>query len=298
MTYSSEKLTEIEIPFSTVGDYYTLLKPRVMSLVLFTAFVGLLRAPGAHSVFEGFVILLSIALSSGGSGALNMAFEREVDARMSRTRLRPLPMGRIVFSEACAYGLILCVGGGIILGLTTNWFAAFLLWGTSFYYSIIYTLWLKPHTSQSIVIGGLAGAMPPLIAWSAHTGTMAFEPLFMVALIFFWTPPHFWALALLKKEDYACADIPMLPNVAGIFVTKRMIFIYTILVVLISFVPILCGWTGFLYGIIAGVLGGVFMMGSLKLYRENGIQSAKKLFGFSIIYLFGIFIGLLLDMYI
>lgn len=298
MGHISAKLGEVDLPLSTVSDYWSLLKPRVMSLVLFTGVVGFLRAPGSHSIFEGFIILLSIALSSGGSGALNMAFECDIDARMVRTRLRPIPMGRILISEACAFGLILCIGGGIILGLTTHWIAAFLLWGTSFYYSVIYTLWLKPHTSQSIVIGGLAGAMPPLIAWVAHTGSVVLEPIFMVVLIFLWTPPHFWALALLKKEDYAQANIPMLPNIAGIKFTKQMIFIYTIVLVGTSFMSIVCGWTGCFYGIVSGSLGVIFIVGSLKLLREDGVQSAKKLFGFSIVYLFGIFMALLMDGYI
>lgn len=298
MSQVSVKFSPSDLSLSTVYDYVNLLKPRVMSLVLFTACVGLLRAPGECSLFEGFVILLSIAMSSGGSGALNMAFECDVDARMSRTRLRPLPMGRILFSEACAYGLILCAGGGIILGLATHWFAAFLLWGTSFYYSIIYTVWLKPYTSQSIVIGGLAGAMPPLIAWVAHTGRVEIEPLYMVAFIFLWTPPHFWALALLKQEDYAKARLPMLPNVAGIAATKRMIFIYTVLVVFMSFVPLMYGWTGVFYGVSAALAGSVFITSSFRLLRENGIKNAKKLFGISIFYLFGIFLALLIDKYI
>ena len=225
----SVTLTRVEPSIAGVGDYIELMKPRVMSLVVFTALVGLLIAPGHVHPMVGFTALLCIAVGAGAAGALNMWYDADIDARMTRTAARPIPAGRVAPGEALAFGLTLAVGSVVVLGLLINVIAAALLAVTIAFYVVVYTMWLKRRTPQNIVIGGAAGALPPLIGWVAATGSIAVEPVLLFAIIFFWTPPHFWALSLYRTEDYVRAGIPMLPVVAGARETRRQILLYTLL---------------------------------------------------------------------
>ena len=221
-----------------VGDYFALLKPRVMSLVVFTALVGLVIAPGHVHPILAFTSILCIAVGAGASGAMNMAYEADIDALMSRTANRPIPRGRITSSEAMAFGLTLAFFSVMTLGVLVNWLAGGLLAFTIFFYVVVYTIWLKRWTAQNIVIGGAAGALPPVVAWAAATGSLSIEPLLLFLIIFFWTPPHFWALALFRSDDYARAGVPMLPVVAGPDATRLQILLYTIVLVAIAFVSL------------------------------------------------------------
>ena len=225
-----------------VSDYVALLKPRVMSLVVFTAFVGLLLAPGGINPFVGVVAIVCIAVGAGASGALNMWYDSDIDAVMSRTANRPIPAGRMDRDHALALGLVLSAFSVALLGLATNWLAAGLLAFTIFFYAVVYSMWLKRSTPQNIVIGGAAGAFPPMIGWAAVTGSVSIEPIVLFLIIFLWTPPHFWALALYKQGDYGAAGIPMLPNVAGESVTKTQILIYSVVLVAATLVPSLIGF--------------------------------------------------------
>lgn len=278
---------------SGVKDYWELTKPRVMSLVIFTSLVALLVAPMNVGLFKGFMILLAVALSAGGSGVLNMAFEYKRDQMMGRTALRPIAAGRILPSDGIAFGLLLSLAALIIMGLTTHWGAALLLAFTSFFYSVVYTLWLKPYTPQNIVIGGLSGALPPLVAWYAAMGNISFVPIYFVALIFIWTPPHFWALAILKKDDYARADFPMFPNVHGNQKTAQAIFWYSVLLVGFSLLAYPAGISSLWFEVGAGVLGGFLVFKAWRLVqikddaRFNSM--AGPLFAYTIIYLFALF---------
>ncbi len=281
-----------------VGDYIALLKPRVMSLVVFTALVGLLIAPATlHPVVAG-ITLLAIAVGAGASGALNMWYDADIDRAMSRTRERPIPGGRIEPGEALAFGITLAAGSVIVLGLASNWLAAGLLAFTIFFYAVIYTIWLKRRTSQNIVIGGAAGALPPVIAWAAATGGIALEPLILFAIIFFWTPPHFWALALVRAGDYSRAGVPMLPVTAGIAETRRQIWLYSVILFPVGLAPVAAGFAGWLYAGVAVALGGALAWLAERLRRggEGTVgPAAKRLFGFSIIHLFGLFAALLAE---
>src|SRR5689334_6132564 len=241
-------LTRAEPSIAGVGDYIALLKPRVMSLVVFTALVGLVIAPGHVHPVIGFTALLCIAIGAGAAGALNMGYEADIDAVMKRTADRPIPQGRIQPGEALAFGGVLSVFAVVTMGLMVNLVAAALLAFTIFFYAVIYTMWLKRWTPQNIVIGGAAGAFPPMIGWAAVTGSISLEPILLFLIIFFWTPPHFWALSLLRADDYARAGIPMLPNVAGEAETRRQILIYSIVLAPIGASPFLFGYTGLLYG--------------------------------------------------
>src|SRR5476649_170942 len=233
---------------ATVGDYIALMKPRVMSLVVFTALVGMAVAPGSLHPVTGFTALLCIAIGAGASGALNMWYDADIDALMTRTARRPVPMGRMQPGEALAFGLTLASFSVVVLGLLVNVLAAGLLAFTIFFYVAVYTMWLKRSTPQNIVIGGAAGAFPPMIGWAAACGSFSLELVLLFAIIFFWTPPHFWALALYRTEDYARAGIPMLPVVAGDASTRRHILFYTLIVVPIGIAPWLLGYAGALYG--------------------------------------------------
>jgi protoheme IX farnesyltransferase len=284
---------------ASVGDYVALMKPRVMSLVVFTALVGLMVAPDHLHPVLGFAALLCIAIGAGAAGALNMWFDADVDAVMSRTKSRPIPAGRVLPAEALGFGMTLAVGSVAVLGLVANWLAAGLLAFTIFFYVAVYTAWLKRSTPQNIVIGGAAGAFPPMIGWAAATGGIGPESVLMFLIIFFWTPPHFWALSLWRAQDYARAGIPMLPVVAGAAETRRQILIYALVLAPIGAAPWLVGYAGLIYGVTAMAAGAVLAHLSWQLYRFGdlpaGDRAAKQLFGLSILYLFLLFAVLLID---
>lgn len=282
-----------------VGDYIALLKPRVMSLVIFTALVGMAMAPGHFHPVLAFTSLLCIAVGAGASGALNMALEGDIDAKMSRTANRPIPRGRITRPEAMAFGMTLAFFSVMTLGILVNWIAGALLAFTIFFYVVIYTIGLKRRTAQNIVIGGAAGALPPVVAWAAVTGTVDVEPLLLFAIIFFWTPPHFWALALFRSDDYARAGIPMLPNVAGPDATRLQILLYTIVLIAVAAAPWALGYFDAVYGIVSLILGAGMLVLAINVYmrreRSQSLRATRKLFAFSILYLFALFATLLAE---
>lgn len=287
-----------EPSLATGGDYVSLLKPRVMSLVIFTALVGLVIAPGHIHPVIGFTALLCIAVGAGAAGALNMWYEADIDAVMERTAARPLPAGRIGRDEALAFGLILSVFSVVTMGLMVNLLAAGLLAFTIFFYAVIYTMALKRFTPQNIVIGGAAGAFPPMIGWAAATGAISLESVLLFLIIFFWTPPHFWALSLFRSEDYARAGIPMLPVVSGVPETKRQIVIYSVILLPVGLSPWLVGFAGALYAVLAAATGMLMVALSIRLLRTEGARAdrtSKQLFGFSILYLFALFAVLLVE---
>jgi len=282
-----------------VEDYVALLKPRVMSLVVFTAFVGLMLAPGGINPFIGAVAIVCIAIGAGASGALNMWYDADIDAVMSRTANRPIPAGRMPRDHALAFGLVLSAFSVLLLGLATNWLAAALLAFTIFFYAVIYTMWLKRSTPQNIVIGGAAGAFPPMIGWAAVTGTISLESIVLFLIIFLWTPPHFWALALYKQGDYGAAGIPMLPNVAGERVTKVQILIYSLVLVGSTLVPSFTGFMGPIYTVTALVTGAGFVWLAWALFRTTETvpmkRAGRSLFTYSLSYLAVIFLALMTD---
>ena len=279
-----------------VGDYIALMKPRVMSLVVFTALVGLLVAPGHLHPMIGFAALLCIAVGAGAAGALNMWYDADIDARMARTAARPIPRGRITCGEAVGFGLTLAVFSVVLLGLLVNVLAAALLAFTIFFYVAIYTVWLKRSTPQNIVIGGAAGALPPIIGWTAASGSLAIEPILLFLIIFFWTPPHFWALSLYRREDYARAGVPMLPVVAGEQETRRQILLYTLILAPLGATPWLLGYAGLVYGVTAAAMGAIMIALALRVRKERvRYDASKRLFAFSILYLFLLFAMLLVD---
>lgn len=284
---------------ASARDYFELLKPRVMSLVVFTAFAGLVLAPGHINPFIGFTAILCIAIGAGASGALNMWYDADIDAVMSRTAKRPIPAGKILPQEALAFGLTLSAFSVIILGLAVHWLAAGLLAFTIFFYVAIYTMWLKRSTPQNIVIGGAAGAFPPMIGWACVTGGVSVESIVLFLIIFLWTPAHFWALALFKMGDYGAVGVPMMPNVCGEATTKRQIVIYAVLTAVSGVCPTLLGFASLGYGAFATVMGLGFVWYSLGVLRmpegDKRMVPAKKLFAFSIAYLFAIFSALLVD---
>ena len=286
-----------EPSLATVGDYIALMKPRVMSLVVFTALVGLAVAPGSLHPVAAFTALLCIAVGAGAAGALNMWYDADVDALMTRTARRPVPMGRVRPGEALAFGLTLGSFAVVTLGLLVSWVASALLAFTIFFYVVIYTIWLKRSTPQNIVIGGAAGAFPPMIGWAAVTGSLSFEPVLLFLIIFFWTPPHFWALALYRTEDYARARIPMLPVVSGDASTRRQIMIYTLILVPLGVAPWAFGYTGALYGVTAIVTGAIMVVLGWQVFRESrpAERASRNLFAFSILYLFLLFAVLLVE---
>jgi len=282
-----------------VGDYIALLKPRVMSLVVFTAFVGMLAAPGGLHPFLMAVAIFAIAVGAGASGALNMWYDSDIDAVMTRTRNRPVPAGRLTREDALAVGLTLSAFSVATLGLATNWIAAALLGFTIFFYAVVYTMWLKRSTPQNIVIGGAAGAFPPMIAWTAVTGSIDLASLSLFLIIFMWTPPHFWALALFKMGDYETAGVPMLPNVAGADATRNQIWWYSLAMAPVAALPVAFGISGVVYAVAAAVLTGMFIRHAWTVYRDRegkqGEHGPKVLFGYSIIYLFAMFGATLAD---
>ncbi len=282
-----------------VGDYIALLKPRVMSLVIFTALVGLAIAPGHFHPVLAITSLLCISVGAGASGALNMALEGDIDSVMSRTANRPIPRGRITPGEAMAFGMTLSFFSVMTLGILVNWYAGALLAFTIFFYVVIYTIGLKRRTAQNIVIGGAAGSLPPVVAWVAATGSISVEPLLLFLIIFFWTPPHFWALALFRSDDYARAGIPMLPVVAGPDATRLQILLYTIVLVAIAAAPWPLGYFDAVYGIASLMLGAGMLALAVNVYvsreRSASLRATRKLFAFSILYLFGLFATLLVE---
>ena len=290
----SPRISEAE-----VSDYLALLKPRVMSLVIFTALVGLAIAPGHFHPILAFTALLCIAVGAGASGALNMALEGDIDALMSRTANRPIPRGRITRSEALAFGLTLAFFSVMTLGILVNWYAGALLAFTIFFYVVIYTMMLKRWTAQNIVIGGAAGALPPVVAWVAATGSISAEPLLLFLIIFFWTPPHFWALALFRSDDYARAGVPMLPVVAGPDATRLQILLYTIVLVVVAVAPWPLGYFDAIYGVASLVLGAGMLACAVHVYRRRekaqSLRATRRMFAYSILYLFALFAVLLLE---
>jgi len=281
---------------AAVGDFFALLKPRVMSLVVFTGLAGIIVAPGDVHPLTAFTALLCIAVGAGASGALNMAYDSDIDALMSRTAGRPIPMGRIAREDVLGFGYALSVASVAMMWLFVNVPAAVLLAFTIFFYVGVYTLWLKRRTPQNIVIGGLSGALPPAIGWAAVTGDLSLAPLVLVAIIFLWTPPHFWALALFRSGDYARAGVPMLPVVSGKRVTRWNIFAYTLALVPAGMVPAFIGLGGPLYLACAAGLGAWFVWQSVAVLRERDEASepaAKRLFGISLLYLFALFAALI-----
>ena len=283
----------------SVEDYFALLKPRVMSLVIFTALVGIVAAPGAIHPWIAAMALLAIAIGAGASGALNMWFDADIDALMKRTAQRPIPRGAILPGEALGFGLTLAFGSVLALGLFVNTVSAALLAFTIAFYAVIYTMWLKRRTPNNIVIGGAAGAFPPMIGWAAVTGSVDLGAIALFLIIFMWTPPHFWALALYKSGEYGRAGVPMMPNVAGPASTRRQIFVYALLVALVAVVPFTLGYVGELYGAAAAILGTGFVIASASVLAapadDPAMKAEKSLFGFSILYLFGIFAAYLAD---
>ncbi|MBK7162174.1 MAG: protoheme IX farnesyltransferase [Sphingomonadales bacterium] len=290
---------EITLP-ADWRDFWALTKPRVMSLVVFTALCGLLAAPGEMHPILAFTAILCIATGAGASGALNQWYEAELDAKMKRTAGRPLPDGRMERESALHFGIGLAAFSVGIMGVAVNWLSAGILAFSIFFYAVVYTMWLKPNTPQNIVIGGAAGAFPPVIGWAAVTGDLTLLPLLMFAIIFFWTPPHFWSLALFMKSDYGAAGIPMLPNVSGQRVTRNQIFGYSFVLAAIAMAPWYLGMTGAVYGVTTVALNLVFLGLAFAVWRSETteaqmMKAEKRLFAYSVLYLFILFAALAFD---
>jgi protoheme IX farnesyltransferase len=293
------RLVDGSMAGGSVGDYIALMKPRVMALVVFTAVVGMALAPGGQHPALAVIALLCIAVGAGASGALNMWYDADIDALMQRTAARPIPRGRITPDEALAFGVVLAAGSVSVLGVLVSWIAGALLALTIGFYLFVYTMWLKRRTPQNIVIGGAAGAFPPMIGWAAMTGAVGIESVVLFLLIFLWTPPHFWALALYRARDYERAGVPMLPVVAGPDETRKQIVIYSAVLAPLALAPSFMGFGGPFYTVAAIVSGAVFLALALNVYRvregRQADRAAKQLFGFSILYLFGLFAALLAE---
>lgn len=280
---------------STVRDYITLLKPGVMMLVVFTGFAGMYVAPGTLHPLLQILTVLCIAIGSGAGGAINMWFDRDIDAHMLRTAERPIPAGRVAADDALVYGLFLSVASVGLLGLAVNWLAATYLAGAIAFYVFIYTVWLKRRTPQNIVIGGAAGSFPPVIGWVAVTGEASLDAWVLFAIIFLWTPPHFWALALYRNSDYTRVGVPMLPVVAGKPATKRQMLAYTLILLPVTLIPCYTGIAGWVYGVSAAALGLWFIRHAWKVLHCEEDATARAMFGYSILYLFAVFLALILD---
>lgn len=286
-----------DIGMAAPADYFELMKPRVMSLVIFTGLVGLVVAPGSINPVIAFTALLCVAIGAGASGALNMWYDADIDLKMKRTANRPVPSGRVTAGEAFGFGITLSIGSVLTMGLAVNWVAAGLLAFTIFFYAVVYTIWLKRSTPQNIVIGGAAGAFPPMIGWAAVTGSVSVESIALFLIIFMWTPPHFWALALFSSSDYEAAGVPMLPNVAGEAATRNQIMLYSILLMPITALPALLGFAGLIYTGATAVLGLGFLVFAYRVWRDRTgeYKTAKQLFAYSILYLFLLFSVLLVE---
>ena len=283
--------------FTYSRSLYQLMKPRVMSLVIFTCVVGLIIAPTQVGFFDASLSIMAVALGAGAAGALNMWYEADLDALMKRTCLRPIPTGKVTKNQALVFGMVTSFVSVVALYFFSNLLSAIMLFFTIFFYTIIYTIWLKPKTSQNIVIGGVAGALPPVIGWTIVTGNITLEPILLFLIIFFWTPSHFWALSLYKTEDYNNAKIPMLPVVAGIKTTKINIFVYAVILFIISLSPAFFGYFGLIYFLSSFFLGSYYVYLCYKLLTEtnNEKKFAKKIFVYSILYLFLIFSIIIID---
>lgn len=276
-------------------DFISLLKPRVMSLVVFTGFVGLYLAPGDGNPILQTIAILCIAFGAGASGAINMWYDRDIDAIMSRTKARAIPSGKVTAEAALTFGVLLAGGSVMVMGLAINWVAATLLMVTIMFYVFIYTIWLKRRTPQNIVIGGAAGAFPPMIGWAAATGTVSVESITLFTIIFIWTPPHFWALSLYKSDDYKAAGVPMMPLVHGRYETKKQILLYSIVLGPLGIVPFWLGTLGAVFGATAALLGALFIATAWRVMRDDSDKNCKQLFGFSILYLFLLFLAMIVD---
>ena len=291
--------TDMQISLAMPGDYFALMKPRVMRLVVFTALVGMLLAPVALDPVLSVVAIICIAIGAGASGALNMWYDADIDAVMSRTINRPIPAGNVTPGEALNFGMVLSVLSVLTLGLLVNWVAGAILAFTIFFYAVIYTMWLKRSTPQNIVIGGAAGAFPPMLGWAAATGTVTLESVVLFAIIFIWTPPHFWALALWKMQDYDDAHVPMMPNTAGEKSTRLQMLVYAALLAPLSAAPYLLGMSGAFVGVLSTALGLGFLWLTFRVWQNAGrdetLRAEKRLFGFSIFYLFALFALLMVD---
>ncbi len=298
MAITKSKTLKIDY-FSYVKAFFNLMKPRVMSLVIFTCAVGLLIAPVKINFFEAALSLLAVALGSGAAGALNMWYESDLDSLMTRTCLRPIPTGKLTKKQALIFGTLTSIGSVIFLYIFSNWVAASILAITILFYVFVYTIWLKRKTPQNIVIGGASGALPPVIGWAIATNSLSLEPVILFLIIFFWTPSHFWALSLYKTDDYKKAKIPMLPITSGIKTTKFNIFIYATILFPISLSPYFLNFSGLFYLVFATIMSSYYVFISYRLLKEkNSIEEKKiasKLFGYSILYLFMIFVFILVD---
>ena len=280
-----------------IEDYLALMKPRVMSLVVFTAFVGIAIAPGHIDPFSGVFAVFCIAVGAGAAGSLNMWYDSDIDAMMARTVVRPIPSGRVARSEALIFGLVLGTFAVLALSIGLNVAAGALLAFTIFFYAVIYTIWLKRRTPYNIVIGGAAGALPPVVGWVASAGAIGVEPLILFLIIFLWTPPHFWALSLNHMGEYSRAGVPMLPVVAGKAETKRQILIYTVLLMPTSLLPWFLGFAGPTYGVAAAILGAAMILAAFKLRQSDDEERrpARRLFVLSVLYLGSLFAALVVD---
>ena len=281
---------------SRVSDFLALLKPRVMSLVVFSGFAGLWIAPGVQDMhpFLIAIAMLCLAVNAGAAGAINMWYDRDIDAVMHRTRGRPVPAGRVAADEALAFGVVLSVFSVMLMGVALNWVAAAILAFAHFFYVVIYTMWLKRTTPQNIVIGGAAGAFPPMVGWAVVTGDIGVVPLILFAIIFFWTPPHFWALSLFANADYSRANIPMMPVIAGVRSTKIQMLVYTFILFPISLLPFFIGFASVFYALVAGLLSGFFVLIALKVLRSDNLKYARLMFRYSIFYLFVLFLAVMI----
>jgi protoheme IX farnesyltransferase len=293
---SVERIEASALPLGgEVRDYIALLKPRVMSLVVFTGLVGMVLAPGTIHPVLGFTAILCMAVGAGASASINMWYDRDIDAVMTRTRGRPLPSGRIEPGAALGLGVVLAVGSVLMMELAVNWVAAALLALTIAFYVFVYTMWLKRRTPQNIVIGGAAGALPPMIGWAAVTGDVTLASIALFAIIFMWTPPHFWALSLYRADDYQRAGVPMLPVVAGARETTKQMLIYSLILVPLTLAPYALGVVGTLYAAVAAVLGLGLLALALRVRWGGGDRAAKQMFAYSILYLFLLFALMMVD---
>lgn len=282
---------------SSIRDFFALLKPRVMTLVVFIGFAGYWIAPDRDALhpFLAFMGILSLALGAGASGAFNMWYERDIDSIMKRTQNRPLPLGKIEPDDALGFAIFMSILAVMMMSLSTNWVAASVLAVASLFYIFIYTVWLKRRTPQNIVIGGAAGAFPPMVGYAMVTGSVSLESIILFLIVFLWTPPHFWALALFANEDYKRANIPMMPVIAGEQKTKIQMLVYTFILFPVALAPYFMGFAEGLYGLIAGGLGAFFIFTALRVMRDETHKSAKLMFGFSVFYLFALFLALMID---
>lgn len=282
---------------SRVSDFFSLLKPRVMSLVVFTGFAGMWIAPGFSSLNPvlAMIAMLALAVNAGAAGAINMWYDRDIDKIMNRTRGRAIPMGRVDESEALAFGIVLSIFSVMIMGMALNWVAAGVLAFANFFYVVIYTMLLKRTTPQNIVIGGAAGAFPPVVGWAAVTGDVTLIPIILFAIIFLWTPPHFWALSLFANEDYKRAKIPMMTVTAGAQATKIQMLLYTLALFPLTLAPFFLGAAGWIYGISAFILSGFFVITAVKVLKSDDLKQARLMFSYSVFYLFALFLAVMID---